>query len=259
MGFKLPGKSIQSGTAGHSSALKMRASENAASAFKQKNPKAKTYDEAYDAMGEVKSLTKGSKAVYKDNILDNKYYTDKDSEGKATESGRKDFTKAAEDWNMKTYGTKNPTSVANKGGMTKKELAAKYKASTTTTKKTTPKVEKSNAEVKKAQLTNTTKAKNKKIVANAENKAKKDDKGDFKVDYKAERKLVRSEQKLSRKKARIDVKEARKTSGRGSDEVKAAKEARKTNRKANRAERKQMRVDQKENKKEETPAKKYKK
>jgi len=35
MGFKLPGKSIQSGTAGHSSALKMRASENAASALKQ--------------------------------------------------------------------------------------------------------------------------------------------------------------------------------------------------------------------------------
>tara|TARA_R110002051_G_scaffold317773_1_gene399346 strand:+ start:1497 stop:2135 length:639 start_codon:yes stop_codon:yes gene_type:complete len=35
MGFKLPGKSITSGTSGHSSALKMRESENAASALKQ--------------------------------------------------------------------------------------------------------------------------------------------------------------------------------------------------------------------------------
>lgn len=34
MGFKLPGKSIQSGTSAHSSALKMKAKENAASALK---------------------------------------------------------------------------------------------------------------------------------------------------------------------------------------------------------------------------------
>tara|TARA_R110000824_G_scaffold26465_2_gene90827 strand:+ start:513 stop:1298 length:786 start_codon:yes stop_codon:yes gene_type:complete len=35
MGFKLPGKSITSGTSAHSSALKMKAEENAASALKQ--------------------------------------------------------------------------------------------------------------------------------------------------------------------------------------------------------------------------------
>lgn len=37
MGFKLPGKSVQSGTSAHSSALKMKAKENAASALKHWN------------------------------------------------------------------------------------------------------------------------------------------------------------------------------------------------------------------------------
>ena len=62
----------------------------------------------------------------------------------AQKRGKADFKKAAQDWNMKTYGTHNPTSAANKGGMTKKELAAQYKASKTNTtantnESTTPK------------------------------------------------------------------------------------------------------------------------
>jgi hypothetical protein len=103
-------------------------------------------------------------------------------------------------------------------------------------------------QAKKAVIDTKTKEKQSKIVTKAEDKAKKDDSSNFKTDYKAERKLVKTEQKKSRKKANLDVKEARKASGRGSDEVKAAKAARKANRKANRAERKQMRKDQKENK-----------
>ena len=114
-----------SGTAGHSSALKMKAE----SALKAKNPKAKTYDEAFDAMDDVKGKAEGNeKAVFKDNKLDKKLYQTKTKDAKATEGGRTNFTKAAKAWNMKTYGTENPTSVANKGGMTKKELAAKHKA-----------------------------------------------------------------------------------------------------------------------------------
>ena len=93
-----------SGTAGHSSALKMKAE----SALKAKNPKAKTYEEAY---GDV-AMKVGSKEK---------------------------FMKDAKAYNMKTYGTENPTSTANKGGMTKKELAAKYKADSTGTKTTTTK------------------------------------------------------------------------------------------------------------------------
>jgi len=101
---------------------------------------------------------------------------------------------------------------------------------------------------KKAAVDTKAKEKSKAIVTKAEGKAKKDDSGDFKVDYKAERKLVKTEQKKSRKKATLDVKEARKAHGRGSEEVKAAKAARRANRKANRAEKRQMRKDQKENK-----------
>jgi len=129
MAFKMNGSPAKtggiSGTAGHSSALKMKAE----SALKQKNPKAKTYDEAFDAMEDIQG---GGKSSYKDNYdKGGKFYQNKDSEGKAHGGGRQEFTKAAEDWNMKTYGTKNPTSASNKAGMTKKEYAAKYKASKT--------------------------------------------------------------------------------------------------------------------------------
>lgn len=47
MGFKLPGKSMTSGTSAHSSALKMVAEQRAASALK------KTYDQAYEDRGDI--------------------------------------------------------------------------------------------------------------------------------------------------------------------------------------------------------------
>ena len=132
MAFKMNGSPAKmgtiSGTAGHSSALKMKAE----SALKAKNPKAKTYDEAYkenltkgytDGETVVSDRRKGDKKV-KINPRNKSVYEGTKKERKAS------FRKEAEDWNMKTYGTKNPTSVANKGGMTKKELAAKHKAST---------------------------------------------------------------------------------------------------------------------------------
>jgi len=136
MAFKMNGSPAKtggiSGTAGHSSALKMKAE----SALKAKNPKAKTYDEAFDAMDEVAyssvpddkgKVTDKSEAKYDSH--GNYYTTSKDD--KAVDTGRKNFTKAAKAWNMKTYGTENPTSASNKAGMTKKEYAAKYKASKT--------------------------------------------------------------------------------------------------------------------------------
>ena len=39
------------------------------------------------------------------------------------------FTKAAKKWNWETYGTHYPTRDAKKAGLTKKKLAAQYKAS----------------------------------------------------------------------------------------------------------------------------------
>ena len=101
---------------------------------------------------------------------------------------------------------------------------------------------------KKAVITEKAIAKRKDIITKAEDNAKTDKAGDIKIDYKAQRKSVKSAQKESRKNARLDVKDARKQHGRGSDEVKEAKADRKANNKANRAQRQQNRKDDKENK-----------
>ena len=144
------------GTAGHASALKQ---------------KAKTYDEAFvdnldyqDDEGEGAEHTrtqnygkkdqwgrkyegsnvKGVKGGQSQEDVDEHKKANPDTKMKvgdyksgkydheADDRGKADFKKAAKAWNMKTYGTTEPTRDAKKGGMTKKELAAQYKASKTT-------------------------------------------------------------------------------------------------------------------------------
>jgi len=221
MGFKLPGKSITSGTSAHSSALKMKAEENAASALKQVLRSDKNKQVDYKNMGKdivSEFLPKPKKQA--------KNWSTNLSNLVKRRSGQK---KGSDEYNT----TQN---LINKEMGNKKVHATKLASQSKETQE------------KKAVIDAKTNEKQSKIVKKAEDNAKKDDSGNFKVDYKAERKLVKSEQKKRRQKARADVKEARKTSGRGSDEVKAAKEARRQTRKDNRAERKQMRKDQKENK-----------
>jgi len=132
MGFKLPGKSIQTGTSGHSSALKMVTEQKAASALK-----AKTYDQAYADMKYDPDENADAKTIYRKKDKYGRVYGADNTE--TEDKGRAEFTKAAKAWNMKTYGTHNPTADAKKAGMTKKELAAKHKASKTTTTTTTTK------------------------------------------------------------------------------------------------------------------------
>jgi len=221
MGFKLPGKSITSGTSAHSSALKMKAEENAASALKQVLRSDKNKQVDYKNMGKdivSEFLPKPKKQA--------KNWSTSLSNLVKRRSGQK---KGSDEYNT----TQN---LINKEMGNKKVHDTKLASQSKETQE------------KKAVIDAKTNEKQSKIVKKAEDNAKKDDSGNFKVDYKAERKLVKSEQKKRRQKARADVKEARKTSGRGSDEVKAAKEARRQTRKDNRAERKQMRKDQKENK-----------
>jgi len=235
MGFKLPGKSIQSGTAGHSSALKMR-SEQIASAFKQVNLKtgnvgipaleAKKKEEGKPHLSKKGNEMAGDKAWSAADKKSVKSTGDSLDNLIKTRSGQK---KGSDEYNT----TQNKINSA----MGSKKVHATKAAS-----------QSKETQAKKAIVDTKAKVKSKKIITKAEDNAKVNDKGDFKVDYKAERKLVRTEQRASRRKARLDVKEARQTSGRGSDEVKAAKEAKKANNKANRAQRKQQRVDQKENK-----------
>lgn len=221
MGFKLPGKSITSGTSAHSSALKMKAEENAASALKQVKRSDANKSPDYKNMGKdivSEFLPKPKKQA--------KNWSANLSNLVKRRSGQK---KGSDEYNT----TQN---LINKAMGNKKVHKTKLASQSKETQE------------KKAAVDTKTNEKQSKIVTKAEDKAKKDDSGNFKVDYKAERKLVKAEQKKRRKKAKLDVKEARKTSGRGSDEVKAAKAARKKVKQENRAERKQMRKDQKENK-----------
>ena len=116
------------GTAGHRSALKMKMEKDAAAKLKKESAmkmkmeaaaklkeasamKAKTYSQAYADMEDAEGGGKKDKfgRVYKDEAS---------------------FTKAAKEYNVKTYGTTNPTAEAKKQNITKKQLAEKKKKST---------------------------------------------------------------------------------------------------------------------------------
>ena len=156
-----------SGTAGHSSALKMK-KESMAKMYKDspmdkalvgdqdnlpEHLKAKIeaapgkmYDSpAKQKAAPVKSHTKEHTTTYEEAYYGHgpsswKDYSKMTAKSKANQKKYgtyEKYKKAAVDWNMKTYGTKNPTSAANKANMTKKEYAAKYKASKTKAEKTT--------------------------------------------------------------------------------------------------------------------------
>ena len=224
MAFNLPGKSITSGTSAHSSALKQVNLRDGSVAIPALEAKKKEQGEPH--LSKKGNEMAGDKAWKKASEKSTKTSGDNLDNLIKTRGGQK---KGSDEYNT----TQNKINAA----MGSKKVHATKAAS-----------QSKETQAKKAIVDTKAKVKSEKIITKAEDNAKVNDKGDFKVDYKAERKLVKTEQKKSRKKATLDVKEARKTSGRGSDEVKAAKTARKANRKANRAERKQMRADQKENK-----------
>jgi len=177
MAFKMNGSPAKmgtiSGTAGHSSALKMKAEENAASALKQTidgvNQKTSlsgkisalgntllgdgSYAEnkaAERAAGNVSDATKSANAdakAYK------KMKTEKDAKAKEAKKGAKsyseaykdadkskykteaEFIKAAKDYNKEKYGTEEPTKES-------KKLVGKYEGDMTTSPKVTKKTAK---------------------------------------------------------------------------------------------------------------------
>ena len=143
MGYKMNGSPAKlgeiQGTAGHKSALKQ---------------KVKTYEEAWHDIdydpeeSEAKEnipyrkKDKWGRVYGKENIKKVKKGQYGKVKGTGVDKGRTEFIKAAKAWNMKTYGTENPTRDYKKAGLSsKKELAAQFKASKTTTPKDdTPKV-----------------------------------------------------------------------------------------------------------------------
>jgi len=127
MGFNLPGKSIQSGTSAHSSALKMVAEQKAASALKEKASALKT-DGTY--AGAVKENPELEKLIAARNA--EKYIDPKDkSKGK-----KPDYKKSA------AYGdAQNAINKAYYGA----DFKDKYKGTATSTEKDKPRVEKTSS------------------------------------------------------------------------------------------------------------------
>ena len=136
---------MHSGTTGHRSATALKAKED---------EKAKTYDQAYkDNLDYKYPDTKPEKEGHYANKSTDHTKVDKygreykgdttlpKHSSDATLSRKKEFETAAKAWNMKTYGTHNPTADAKKGGMTKAELAKAHKAKTSDSSSTSTKTE----------------------------------------------------------------------------------------------------------------------
>lgn len=153
MGFKLPGRSIQTGTSGHSSALKMVSEQRAASALKMTASPAKSpeYDAAAKNDSELgkyvkdrKSLKKGSKE-YSDNQykINKAYYGEEKAKGiqskydaknkisrqEFAEAPKKETTTVTGDAKDNKIITEGPNQNASKITDTKKESKASVKDS----------------------------------------------------------------------------------------------------------------------------------
>jgi hypothetical protein len=140
MAFKMNKPSVTQGTAGHKSATE--------SHLKMSALKAKEDEGSSDMMLDY-SYTPDPKAIsYEDAYMK--------PEVPGGEGSHADFLKRAKAWNMKTYGTHNPTADAKKAGINKAELAKRFKASSTKTK-TEPVKDTSTIKTKDGTITNTEK------------------------------------------------------------------------------------------------------
>jgi hypothetical protein len=137
MAFKMNKPSITQGTVGHKSATETH--------LKMSALKAKEDKESSDMMLDY-SYTPDPKAIsYKDAYMKGEV---------PIGEGPEAFEKEAKAWNMKTYGTHNPTADAKKAGINKEELAKQFKASSTSSK-TEPVKDTSKIETKDGTITNT--------------------------------------------------------------------------------------------------------
>ena len=186
MAFKMNKPSITQGTVGHKSAAETHLKMSALKAKEDKessdmmldysytpDPKAKSYGQAYHGNLDYKyPSTKPEKEGHwagsdTDHTKVDKY--GREYKGDTTlpkhsiegeRSRQKEFETAAKAWNMKTYGTHNPTADAKKAGINKEELAKQHSgktsdSSSTSTTKTEPVKNTSKIETKDGTITNT--------------------------------------------------------------------------------------------------------
>lgn len=230
MGFKLPGKSMHSGTSSHTSALKMK-----------KHSMAKMYkDSPADKalVGKQENLPEDLKAKIEASPAKQKAYggdgrtwqqADKDSGGNLNQTTR----------DQKAY--EKQKKAENPNWNKREDNQWKKRQNTINAAVGSKKVYEVDSEVEK--IKDKQVVTDKKIVDEGEkdmaNKGPKqtNEKGEkvFGAADKVTAQLNKSEQKTSNKIAKLTVKETRKKYGRGSDEVKAAKNERKETKAKNRA------------------------
>ena len=125
MGFKLPGKSMTSGTSAHSSALKMKEAENTASALKQLMTDAQKANIAAgrdandygDATTKSANDKKASKLTKHGTKTYKTAYTEDSEKASATRKKYKtqeEFNKAADDWWKSEAGQKKASAKGSK-------------------------------------------------------------------------------------------------------------------------------------------------
>ena len=163
--------SITQGTVGHKSATETHLKMSALKAKEDEessdmmldysytpDPKAISYGDAYDDNLKFKYPATGEHAA--DHTKVDKYGREYDATtGKSSVERRKQFETAAKAWNMKTYGTHNPTADAKKAGINKEELAKRHSGKTSDSSSTSTKKEPvkdtSKIETKDGTITNT--------------------------------------------------------------------------------------------------------
>jgi len=176
-----------SGTAGHSSALKMKADENAASALKQINKDGTVAVPALDKSKKTKHGTKTYKSAYDEMKTEVPRVGKTDKYGNKYKS-QKDFEKAADKW------------WASEAGQKKAKSDKKF----------------SHRIAKKDESTKPTKTE--KVIAKGETKKAK-------ITAKATKKTAEVTENVDKKTAKISRREAKKKHGKGSKEHLQAKKA----------------------------------
>ena len=173
MAFKMNKPSITQGTAGHKSATESHLKMSALKAKEDEgssdmmldysytpDPKAKSYGEAYSST-EAGKKSQEQLSIDKSNphFVENSYDEHTAAWEAHNKAEKEKFTTAAKAWNMKTYGTHNPTADAKKAGINKEELAKRHSGkasdSSSTSTKTEPVKDTSKIETKDGTITNT--------------------------------------------------------------------------------------------------------
>jgi hypothetical protein len=207
MGFKLPGKSITSGTAGHSSALKMKAEADAASALKQTEERETSWwrgEEGFIPDELQPNVNRPKVKVEQEGNVEVEETPENNEKAKTTKHGTKTYDEAYKNVDKEKYKTQEEFNTAAddwwKTEAGQKKASAKGSKFAHRITKKEPTTQMQNVEKRAA------------------NKVEK-------IEKKSAKKVAEVGENLTKKGAKINRKDARKEFGRGSKEHLKAKQA----------------------------------